>query len=353
MRGKSLIIAGLFVGVACAHRQPGAAAPATDEYGVPIAQAEPPPAAAAAPAPAPGGAAPASAPYDPVLERAGSLKEAAGLLEKAAAAKARGNKSFAEQLFSSAELITGPEALADIAASFRAGAPPRITTPTEKVAKDSPPQPVAVGNSDAERPEPKPRQGTLDGSLLIDGRAPSGELGVVTLEPADHKFTPILPGPRVVEQRDRQFAPRLLVVPVGSIVTFPNFDTIYHNVFSRSEAKAFDLGLYKNAEARAVVFDKEGIVRIGCNLHANMSAWVVVVNAPHYTVTDAQGHFAFKSLQPGKYVLKAWSERSSAPITQNVEVKGGKNSVSMGVAADMPAGPQADKFGESRGGGGK
>ncbi len=296
-------------------------------------------------------AAPASAPYDAVSERAASLREAASLLEKAGAARDRGNKSFAEQLFSSAELIVGPEALADLATTFRAGAPPRVTAPTQPVPKNSPPQPVAVGNSEVEHPEPRPKKGALAGTILVDGKPPAGELGVVTLEPADHKFAPPLPLPRVVEQRDRTFAPHLLVVPVGSIVTFPNFDPVYHNVFSRSAAKAFDLGLYKNAEARAVVFDKEGIVRIGCNLHANMSAWVVVVSAPHYVVTDATGHFEFNSLEPGKYVVKAWSERSTAPITQTVEVKGGKNTVSIGMAADVPAGPQPDKFGEPRGGG--
>ena len=75
--------------------------------------------------------------------------------------------------------------------------------------------------------------------------------------------------------------------PAGSTVSFPNFDPIFHNVFSTSPARAFDLGIYKNGESRDVTFAKEGLIRLGCNLHANMAAHVVVVAAPHYVVTDA------------------------------------------------------------------
>ena len=81
-----------------------------------------------------------------------------------------------------------------------------------------------------------------------------------------------------MEQRNREFAPHILAVPVGSTVAFPNFDTIYHNVFSRSEAAPFDLGIYSNGQSRELTFDKDGIVRLGCNLHSNMSAYVVVVS---------------------------------------------------------------------------
>ena len=139
-----------------------------------------------------------------------------------------------------------------------------------------------------------------------------------------------------MEQRNREFAPHVLAVPVGSTVTFPNYDSIYHNVFSRSMAKMFDLGLYKKGEARQVTFDKPGIVHISCNLHANMSAYIVVVAAPHYAITGDDGAFAFKSLRPGKYTLKAWSEKSKLPVTRTVVVKRGANKVDVGVAADAP-----------------
>src|SRR5678816_2955722 len=94
---------------------------------------------------------------------------------------------------------------------------------------------------------------------------------------------------RVIEQRGKAFEPHVMAVPVGSTVAFPNFDAIYHNVFSISKTKPFDLGMYKNGETREIKFDKPGIARIGCNLHPAMSAYVVVVDAPHYAIVQTDG----------------------------------------------------------------
>ena len=90
-------------------------------------------------------------------------------------------------------------------------------------------------------------------------------------------------------------------------------------------------------------------MRLGCNLHANMSAYIAVVAAPAYVVTDGAGHFAFKHLAPGTYKLKAWSERSKAPVAQAITIKAGKNEVVVGVSGDAAPGPQPDKFGGKRG----
>ncbi len=295
-------------------------------------------------------AAPSPAPTpEPIAERAAAFREAAALLDKAGAAHTRGSRNFADQLFSSAELLVGPEAVADLAPLFREGAPPRITTPLSAMPKDSAPQPAVVGSSEQDEPEPpKPKRGSLVGTLKLDGKAASGALAVITLEPASGKWHRRAPRQRVMEQRNRQFAPRLLVVPVGSTVLFPNFDNVYHNVFSRSEPRSFDLGLYKNGEARAVTLDKEGIVTLGCNLHANMSAHVVVVSAPHYVVTDADGHFNFKSLEPGKYKLRAWSDHSTTPITRDITINVDKNTVALEMSADG-SDVSTDKFGVPRG----
>jgi plastocyanin len=291
--------------------------------------------------------APAAA-LDPVAERAQAITEGANLLGKANVQRLRGNKNFAEQLFSSAEIILGPEALADVANLFREGAPPRIATALKRMPKDSAPQPAVVGSSEEEEPpRPEPKRGSLSGTLKL-GDAPLSGRGVVTLEPAQGKWKPRPPKDRVMEQRNRDFAPKMLVVRLGSMVSFPNYDSVYHNVFSRSEARAFDLGIYKNGQSRELVFDKEGIVRVGCNLHANMAAWIVVVGAPHYAVTDEHGAFKFKSLAPGKYKLKAYSEKSLQPAVREVTIAPSENTVNVSVTADGSA-PNVDKFGVARG----
>jgi plastocyanin len=285
----------------------------------------------------------------PVREKAAAIREAANLLEKAQASLDAGNRNLAEMLFSSAELLTGPEAVASLAAMFRAGAPPRVDTPIVKVAVDTPPPPKALGTSDDDEPDAKPARGALRGEVMIEGKSLGGSFGVVTLEPVGRKWKPRSPKARRMEQRNREFAPHVLAVPTGSTVTFPNFDGVFHNVFSTSEPAKFDLGLYRQGEARDFTFAKEGIVRLGCNLHANMSAYIVIVGAPHYAITDGDGRFHFKSLEPGTYKLRAWSERSLAPVTETVTVKAGDNDIKVGVAGDAPAGPQPDKFGVPRG----
>jgi plastocyanin len=311
--------------------------------------------AAATPTPAKAAPAKPGGKLTPAGERATLLRQAADLLEKAGDQLANGNKNLAEQLFSTAELLVGPEALASLAGQFREGAPPRVTTPTVKVDTAAAPQPKAAGNSEAEDeadkvPPPPPVQvGSLTGTVKIDGKPIAGAFSLVTLEPASGKWKPRTPKRHVMEQRGREFNPRVMAISVGSTVAFPNFDSVFHNVFSTSTASAFDLGIYKAGEAREYKFEKEGIVRLGCNLHANMQAYLVVVSAPAYVVSDDKGSFKFNRLTAGKYKLKAWSERSKAPITMDVTIKPGANNIDVGVAADAPTGPQPDKFGVKRG----
>jgi hypothetical protein len=139
-----------------------------------------------------------------------------------------------------------------------------------------------------------------------------------------------------------------MAVPAGSTVAFPNLDTIYHNVFSLSKSKPFDLGLYKSGDQREVKFDKPGIVRLGCNIHANMAAYVLVVEAPHYAVVDGEGKFKFGSLKPGKYKVESWSEQSAEPTVSELEIKAGENKATLDLKGGAPAGPGPDKFGNAR-----
>ena len=279
-------------------------------------------------------------------ETAKQLREVANLLELAAKAREKGSRVDAEFMFSKAELILGPAALADLAPLFREGAPPRVTTPTVKVDPNAARQPQVVGASDEEEPPRKPEKGSLAGVVALEG---AKGFSIVTLEPTAKGWKKRAPKQRVVEQRDREFVPRVLAVPLGSTVSFPNYDAVYHNVFSTSQAQRFDLGIYPKGEAREVVMDKEGVIRLGCNLHANMSSIIVVVGAPHYAVTDEAGRFRFASLKPGRYTLRVYSERTRAPHEQPVTIAAGANQVTVGLKADLAETQQPDKFGTPRG----
>ena len=109
-----------------------------------------------------------------------------------------------------------------------------------------------------------------------------------------------------IEQRDRRFVPDLVVIPAGSAVSFPNFDPIFHNVFSLSKAKSFDLGNYPNGQTRVVTFPAAGVTAVYCHLHSNMAATIVV--APNRWAVRADGHgsFTLKDVSPGTYTVVAW-----------------------------------------------
>ena len=109
-----------------------------------------------------------------------------------------------------------------------------------------------------------------------------------------------------IAQTGRQFVPRVLVVPTGTSVTFPNRDTVRHHVYSFSPTKQFELKLYTGTAANPVVFDKPGIAVLGCNIHDNMSAWVVVVETPFYASVDAQGAASLRDVPAGNYRLRVW-----------------------------------------------
>jgi plastocyanin len=116
-------------------------------------------------------------------------------------------------------------------------------------------------------------------------------------------------GPAIVGQKSFQFAPGLLPVQKGTAVEFPNLDDDYHHVFSYSKIKEFDLGRYRgNEKPAAVLFDKTGVIKVGCEIHDHMRAIILVLDTPHFTKTDAEGKYRLilKDVPPGQYVLKAW-----------------------------------------------
>lgn len=111
-----------------------------------------------------------------------------------------------------------------------------------------------------------------------------------------------------IDQRNEAFVPHVVAVTVGTVVDFPNNDSTYHNVFSLSKAKRFDLGRYANGHSKAVRFDRPGIVRVFCEIHSHMSAFVLVFNHRYFDTTDPDGRYRLDSIPPGMYNVVAWHE---------------------------------------------
>jgi plastocyanin len=143
--------------------------------------------------------------------------------------------------------------------------------------------------------------------------------------------------PRLV-QRNKSFEPHVLVVPVGSVVGFPNHDPFFHNVFSLFEGKRFDLGLYEAGSTRDVHFDKPGISYIFCNIHPEMSAVVIALDTPYYGISDPKGQVVIADVPTGKYTLRVWYE-SALPetlktFTREVTVSDGSSTLGVLRLAD-------------------
>jgi plastocyanin len=129
-----------------------------------------------------------------------------------------------------------------------------------------------------------------------------------------------------VTQKDLTFIPSLLPIQVGTKVEFPSLDDTYHNIFSYSPAKRFDLGRYLPDERPipAVVFDKPGLVTLRCDIHEHMRGLILVLNTPYFVLTDPDGHFRLGGLPAGRYTLKVWIN-SRTTREKPVELRSGQN----------------------------
>jgi hypothetical protein len=182
-------------------------------------------------------------------------------------------------------------------------------------------------------------------------RAEKSVPAVIWLNPLRPGVTPFTPhGNFTLLQKDKMFTPHLLVVPVGSSVAFPNADPFFHNVFSLFDGRRFDLGLYEAGSTRSVVFSREGVSYIFCNIHSEMSAVVVALATPYYGVADPQGVFHLSRVPSGDYELHVWIEgqRQSAldRLTRRVHVAG--EAADLGeISAGQPEQRQhLNKFGQ-------
>jgi hypothetical protein len=152
---------------------------------------------------------------------------------------------------------------------------------------------------------------------------------VIWLEPLEG--TPALPfvahGHYTLLQKDRTFIPHLQVIPVGSVVQFPNADPFFHNVFSLFDGRKFDLGLYEAGSSKSVTFPREGVSYIFCNIHPEMSAVVLSLSTPLYAIAEKGNSFDLRDIPPGSYKLHFWIEgvpQSVLPgLTRHLQVETG------------------------------
>jgi plastocyanin len=147
-------------------------------------------------------------------------------------------------------------------------------------------------------------------------------------------------------QRNKSFEPHVLIVPVGSVVEFPNRDPFFHNVFSLFDGKRFDLGLYEAGSTRDVVFDKPGVSYIFCNIHAEMSAVIVAVSTPYYGISDRRGQVTIPHVPAGRYALRIWYDEATPEALNGMtrEVTISADAASLGAmrlpAMNLPQGHQ-------------
>ncbi len=170
---------------------------------------------------------------------------------------------------------------------------------------------------------PRARPGVSDLGGRIPPGVPDVRRGLVYLDTAPRSaFDDREPGRAVMDQRNETFVPRLLAVTTGTAVDFPNSDLTYHNVFSLSRARRFDLGRYAAGKSKSVRFDRPGIVRVFCDIHSHMSAFVVVFNHPYFRVTDVDGRYRIDNVPAGTYTIVGWYE-GEARVQRSIAVAPG------------------------------
>ncbi len=152
------------------------------------------------------------------------------------------------------------------------------------------------------------------------GTAPARDMpdllrSVVYLESAPRgAFETSEGGRAVMDQRNETFVPHVLAITTGTTIDFPNSDKFYHNVFSLSKTRTFDLGRYAAGNSRPVRFDRPGIVRVFCDIHSHMNAFILVFSHPFFGMTNAEGRYRIDNVPPGTYGVIAWNEGTSSEI---------------------------------------
>jgi plastocyanin len=192
--------------------------------------------------------------------------------------------------------------------------------------------------------------GTITGTVKVKGlRSLANVLVYVAKAPAAH--VDVSGAKFIMDQRDLSFMPHVLPVLVGSNVQFPNNDKVAHNVFSLSRTKPFNLGSYGPGVSKTVLFDKAGVVELRCDVHAEMSAYILVMENPYWALTDEKGQFkipdqeylaqhgikGITDLSPGTYVVKTWNEKLKTQETTVEVPKDGEVTLQLDLTRGAPS----------------
>lgn len=193
----------------------------------------------------------------------------------------------------------------------------------------------------------EPAQGVVEGQIVVTLQGkPKADASGLVLYLVGFQEPPATAVPKLA-QRDRTFQPSVLPVTAGQTVAFPNDDPYFHNVFSLSPTRQFDLGQYRQGETRTRAFPKAGIVEVFCNIHPQMAATILVLPNRRWAVTDKSGAFRIDGVPPGNWQLFAYSRFADKPLRQNVTVAAG-NTLRLDLRLDevRTDQPHTNKFGQ-------
>lgn len=156
---------------------------------------------------------------------------------------------------------------------------------------------------------PRARPSVREMGTPTERGIPDRRQSVVYLETAPQgAFEDRPPGRAVLDQRKETFVPYVLPIVKGTTVEFPNHDPFYHNVFSLSKTERFDLGRYPQGRSKTVRFDRPGVVRVFCEIHSHMSAFILVFSHRYFASTDPEGRYRIEAVPPGNYQVVVWTD---------------------------------------------
>ncbi len=196
--------------------------------------------------------------------------------------------------------------------------------------------------------EPQVQRGAIRGVIAAtrNGVAISNRAGILVYVVGFDEAPP--PAMAEIQQHGKRFIPPLVGITAGQKVSFPNGDPFYHNVFSPSLVRQFDLGQFRTGETRSRVFPKSGVVDIYCNIHPQMSATILVLPNRRFAMTESDGSFTIYGVPAGRWKIYAYSRRAAKPVGTEVEVKAGRTAtVDLTVTETRTDFRHPNKYGES------